>query len=484
MENTNHLKKGVILLFIILISINLAGSVFATTPKVIHGLKSANDPNQIDVVCFYDDETNRCILERHSQTDSFVIVDEASIYVEDVDNPNLVINSNVYFFVFCDKNSNNGIVNNYSNSDPQPNFCVYEDANLNITNFNSIIISNNKSLNIIWPKNSYSKIKGNIIIPSGSQFQFRSNLDINRCIDVDSDNPNFSAELDLPVVDFSEAKIDNNGEFIVDTYTEIYAATKTDDANLCSTGGKKDPSISLEVNKKEIIFGDVNNDGNMSLRCIAKEKNSLEDVILNEPICDITFNNFSGNLPKIYLRDFSEQHQNNGIVKLSTCATIDVLPNTNYSGVCRFIYIRDSNNYTPITGGQLGIYESAIISGTQTCRGSNISDHIAHYLFTSDSNITSTPIIFGTINSAITYNPLDVSINTEGNAGLYNTKNLNQRISKISQTENTFFKLFLQNSNSIDTNLLDSYLFRFKLDRNLDMGYSDINLEYPFKIHK
>lgn len=500
MRTVNYnIERKILLLFIILITISFSNLVFAET-RTVHGLKSATNPDQPFVTCVYNPVTNNCVLSgTTSGITSYYIVDNADIYVVGIDtNPNLIIGSKILLKTACKKTAAEEIIDDYnfagidiSNtpSSYSPSECVFEDANLNISDFNSIVVNNNSSLTILLNTDNDVKVSSDIIISTDANFVFKTTPIITRCIDLNLNNPKYSSELALPAIDFSESRIYNNGSFYFPLYSHIVAATATDDVNLCSADGRNDSDITLQVSKQKIVFGDIDNvgEGNMRFDCyVYKDWRSKEDIKLINPICDFTFNNFSGTLPSKIQIDNPQNSvvSNYGVVKLSTCDELDVPSNISYNNICKFVYVRDNNAYTPINGSEIGVDNDAILSLSKTCNTANITGHIAQYLFTSDSNITTTPIVFGTINSAINSEPIAVSLTTgDNNHGLYNIKS-STKITLISNQTNTFFKLFLIPSNSIDTNLLDSYLFRFKLNANPGIGYPNIELDYPFKIHK
>lgn len=499
MDIINHTRNnGIIILFLILITINLANSVFAES-KTVHGLLKKIDSNGAtdNVSCFYDAETNNCFIFNPQSLD-YYIVGDAQIYIELNGNtkPNLVIddpNANnsdrrvLFLKAKCIKYSDGGMIQTTPPGEDST-LCVEKNAEINITNFNSIVVPSNNEFSISSFIPNNIKISGQIsTLQEDSNFSLYFKQDYNRCIDINNEtNLEYFSELYLPIIDLSEATINNRGSFNIVSRSSIYAASSTDDTNLCSTGGKNNSETELSVYNTEIIIGDLNNSGTVNISGgVLPLNNSIEDITLMEPIFNINFNNYSGVIPKELTFDLIPSIQNFSKIRLSTCDTLSIPAGIEYRKICKFIYIRDTNNYLNLNVNNIGLSNEKIISLSNSCRNVNISGHISNYLFTNDSNIESKPLIFGTINSAANSQPIDISLTTtDSNAGLYNTKSLNQKISTISHTENTFFKLFLPNNHFTDTNLLDSYLFRFKLISNPAEGYPDIRLDYPFKIHK
>lgn len=258
-------------------------------------------------------------------------------------------------------------------------------------------------------------------------------------------------------------------------------STPTEGGN--NTEGENDTSeqssnLNLYYFADIISFEQVDNNGQINLNCSTKVDNEL----YNDNACNFYFKSIAGKLPNQI-----SNANNRGNLYVSTCGPL-YLPGQNIDyNVCYLNYVRPEESEENITDlNKNNVRVRNINKVKKICSVGNIEEQISRYLFTSDSNIVSTPVIFGTINYIIDSKPLEyISINTsDSTVGLYNTRNLSASISQISKKGNSFFKLFLNPNLNKDTNLLDSYLFRFKLDANADIALPEIKLDYPFKIHK
>lgn len=493
MQKTSKAQSRiVIILMLIIISTFFSGIVFAE-PKIIRGLKPTDGTD--NAYCEYDSTTKNCVLDLDQQFVILYIVGDGRIFIEGVEKPNLIISSNSLFL-----HNSLRLHTNCISQDSTDTNCMTADANLTIIDFNSIVVDGNQTIIISPFAETRIQISGHIKISENAAFYLQQYSDINQCIRLDPDtwgNPlNNSDMLYLPEIDLSETKIENFGNLFIESWSIISAASAFNDTNQCLIDGNNYIDMALKVNNKIIEFGDVNNIGNMQLTGLVFEDiNSIEDVLITEPIFEINFNKFSGRLPSQFRLYSVAQNlhdepyiQNYAKIALSTCDRLTVPQSPNYNGICTFYYARDSNAYTDLNQQNIGIDNNKIISLNNSCKTANIGDQIAHYLFTSKSQIKSNPIIFGTINSSVTKLPININLQTgDTNQGLYNINNLNQQVSTIQNQENTFFKIFSNNYPSgIDVNLLDTYLFRFKLLNNpgSETTYPDIKLDYPFKIHK
>lgn len=459
MSITNCKNRGLLLIVVIVIAVFFVNNVFAINPEIL-GLKQSHLES---IICNYSSQTNNCVLEGGDYNITGEISPETS-------NINLVINQDTNFNVSCV--SSNSVDNNcYIMGDENRIDVVFSD-------FNSITIDSNVKINI----------NREHLIDTKLEFK---NLDliINGRLDITKDNNACLGEAYtngylysyIPKIEvfFDKLEVGNNG--ILNTQIkkdyqgyDVGCGSYDSLTNLLSsiedTDWQAGEVTNLFVDK--ISFNDVINNGVINLNCQTK----VDNTIYKYDNCNFYFNNLAVNLPKKVINA-----NNYGILFVSTCGPIYLPDNVDYN-ICKLNYIRPDTNVIDLNNANTGV---AIINKVNKfCVKGSISDQISEYLFTSDSNIESRPVIFGTINSAITSQPLDVSLASDNNSGLYNTKNINQRISPISQTENIFFKLFLPNNYSTDTNLLDSYLFRFKLNSNSQVGYPEIGLDYPFKIHK
>ncbi|HPV66384.1 MAG TPA: hypothetical protein PK655_02955 [archaeon] len=467
MENTNHSKKGIILLFIILISISISGFVFSDNVDIM-GLY--NSQTGI-ATCNYNSQTGNCIL---NGGDYNIVGSEIRPSRSGI---NLVINQNANFNVSCvtfDTTLSDCFI---LNPDINKINIMFSDFNLiKINEFTTIKIDRgNLTDTQIDFRNVNNLILGN---------KLDVNISKNACLGEYYINGYLYSYVPESNILFNRIEIKNTGTLNIinnknyvgyeqecNYYYSLKYYLEEDEENEEQTPNQQTYNLNTDYFADIISFEQVDNNGTINLNCSTKVDNT---IYLNNT-CNFHFKSITGNLPTQIINA-----NNYGNLYLSTCGPISLPSNINYK-ICNLSYVRPEGNLIDLNTQNTGV--THINKVNKSCSPISVSNQISEYLFTSDSNITSTPIIFGTINSAITYNPLDVSLDTAGNAGLYNTKNLNHMVSNIFQTENIFFKLFLYDQ-SIDTNLLDSYLFRFKLNSNQDMGYPDITLEYPFKIHK
>ena len=463
MSITNHTKsKGILILFIILITIILSNSIFATNPEI----RGLHNSTMEKIYCNYNSQTHNCELDGgdYNITGQISPISDSNI--------NLIINGDTNFNVSC-------VSRNSEDSDCY----ILEDNNaidIVFSGFNSIVVDYNLNIDIkrgalIDTTVEFKNLK--VIINDGLNIY----IDKNACLGQDYNNGELYSFVPKSDIYFDKLQINSSGKLSTKIIKD-YIGYKND-CNVYDSlvdlmaNGEGNTTLDFELNDglvlDKISFNDVDNNGEISLYCQTK----VDGAIYTNNNCNFYFYNLAGHLPKTI-----SNANNYGILFVSTCGPISLPDGLDYN-ICKFNYIRPDTNVIDLNNANTGVAE--INKVDKFCVKGSIADQISEYLFTSDSNIESRPVIFGTINSAITSLPLGVSLNTsDSNSGLYNTKNINQKISQISQQENTFFKLFLPNNHSTDTNLLDSYLFRFKLTNNPTAGYPDIGLNYPFKIHK
>ncbi|HOW29437.1 MAG TPA: hypothetical protein PK685_02065 [archaeon] len=493
----NIVKASLLLIFVIFFQ----NTIFAQNYE-ISGIKNTLGDT---VYCNYDSGTNNCVLPGGQY-----IISEDSLSVNNL-RPNLIISQDVNI------DTNISFIPQVTVWDVMTKFYIVD--------FNSIIISNNKKLTIFLKNEVDIKIKTNIFINSGAEFNFKSHSEIKRCIDyLNSEESYADSYLKIATLDFSEAKIYNQGKFNLDSnnyiepanyYSEEYAIYFPgcytseqmgiyDDNPLPQTL----PITPLNVYSKRIIFGYVNNSGEIKLNCGA-QKYSLNCDLNNsylcvygqnnanmnysntipidfkEPICEIEFSEYIGKLPKTITFN-ALSTTNLGRIYLNTCGPIEVPSGLNYTAICSLIYSRPEAGIIDLNSSNIGLQNNNIIKFTKNCNYINITAQISDYLLT-DQNQTMTPIIFGNIqkaNSGQTINPQFTYIGD--NFGLFDINYLEYRYSSINNqtTQNGFFIFNLTPNSSKILDIIKMYQFKFKLNENIDLNYSDVNLYYPFKIYK
>ena len=151
----NIVKASLLLIFVIFFQ----NTIFAQNYE-ISGIKTTLGDT---VYCNYDSGTNNCVLPGGQY-----IISEDSLSVNNL-RPNLIISQDVNI------DTNISFIPQVTVWDVMTKFYIVD--------FNSIIISNNKKLTIFLKNEVDIKIKTNIFINSGAEFNFKSHSEIKRCID-------------------------------------------------------------------------------------------------------------------------------------------------------------------------------------------------------------------------------------------------------------------------------------------------------------
>lgn len=460
-------NKGIILLLILLITTSFSGFVFATGLIDVNIVGLRNSQTGI-ATCRYNPTTNDCVL---NGTDYNIVSNLiAPVSAQEI---NLVINDKKFkrtnFKVSCVSEKPMHLDCFRFNDDENK---VY----IEFSGFNSIKISLPTTIKIEGHTNlantqiDFSKVN-NLILEN------RLDINISKVADLNyyyNQGWLYSYVPESNIL-FNKVYIKENGNLNIVNHKDYNGYAVLLEVINNDTSDQSTYTLNTSYFADIISFEQVDNNGTINLNCSTKVDNS----VYNNNTCNFYFKSITGKLPNQI-----SNANNNGNLYISTCGPLSLPNNSVDYNVCNLNYVRParSENIINLNIQNTGVNKINIVN--KTCSVGNIEEQISQYLFTSDSDIESTPIIFGTINSTITSLPLDISLNTTNDdIGLYNTKNI-RRIFKISQEEDTFFKLFLPGTHILDANLLDSYLFRFMLDRNQDIGYPDINLYYPFKIHK
>lgn len=497
-NNYNRIVK----IFLLFIFVILFQNIIFAQNYPISGIKtSAGDT----VYCNYDSGTNNCVLSGGQY-----IISADSLYVNNL-RPNLIISQDV---------------NIDTNISFIPQVTVWDTiSKFYIIDFNSIVISNNKKLTISLKNEVDIKVKTDIYINFNAELNFKNRSEIKRCINyLNSEEDYADSYLKIPRLDFSEARIYNQGKFNLESNNYIEPANyySIEDGYFgipgCYTSEQSGfyedntipqtlPVIKLSVFSKRIVFGDINNSGEINLKCGAQKYDANCDLNNNpycvygqegifwnytnvipldfkEPICEIEFQEYSGKLPKTII--FNALNTTNlGRIYLSTCGPIEVPSGLNYTAVCSLIYSRPETDIIDLNSSNIELSNNIIIKFTKNCNYINISEQISDYLLT-DQNQTTTPIIFGNIqktDSGQIINPQFTYIGD--NFGLFDINYLEYRHSSINsyQQQSGFFIFNLAPNNKI-LDIIKMYQFKFGLNENTDLNYSDINLYYPFKIYK
>jgi len=444
-KNNNRIVK-IILLFVFVIF--FSQKIYSANYQ-IHGLETRDGGNL--VYCNYNSQTNNCVLSGGDYN-----ITASEIKVNNL-RPNLVIDGAVW-------------LSRADNISP----------NLIISDFNSIRINPNKSLQF---NNTIGdlKIKTNIYTALNSSLLFNIHTDYyDKCIDLSSDDLEYSDAFTPPDVDFSESKIYNDGNFIFKLTTVVNANSRNNSNENCNQNLE---GTELTIIPRKIKFNNIKNTGVIELFCATKKgNNSNEDITISEPSCNIFLNNYTGKLPKtINFNYVNNSPANYGRVFLETCGPISIPSPKTYTNICSLIYTRPETGILDLNQNNTGINTNNIIKFTKNCNYVDIHDEISNYLFV-DVNQTISPFVFGNIkkaNSGQIINPNFI------NYGLFDLTRNDQNYSAIQNTKNNNFFIFKLIPNKEKTlDILKFYQFKFRLDANADLNYTDINLSYPFKIYK
>lgn len=516
------------------------------------------------IQCDYNPQTNNCTFP---QTDNTFYINGSQTITIPNKIPNLIIPADINL-VIKDTTTNSSIVK--------------------FKDFNSIVISSQKSLNIL--NKSLSSIDVSfvnvplIIINSNSKLRIEDNDTINfstilkdnnsyRYTEIDAQNSQKIINLHSGNVDFSETKIINFGEINIDLDKTIYLSSplasvdysfsETDCVNsLFAYGGgmiypkpledndsnegeddsadtdtEEDQSdffcykylnldscyVSSELyfpkannasstylcfnitENKSVIFKDINasTDSGISIKSYSSVKRNipnnkkyyLDDTENNtytsfpdedDPMTDqsdFIFNNYTGKVPQVL------NNNRKGTILFQTCGPITHNTPTNLYNACKFIYIRpenfnvnfniqNTNHYPPNqTVSKILNYVRYI----QNCNYQSLEDALSNYLLV-DVNQDVRPFIFGNIIKQNTGNTITPQFT---NYGFYDINTTENRITNINNTiNNNFFIFYLQPQLNTELDILKLYQFKFRLDANVDLNYSDTNLYYPFKLYK
>lgn len=516
------------------------------------------------IQCDYNPQTNNCTFP---QTDNTFYINGSQTITIPNKIPNLIIPADINL-VIKDTTTNSSIVK--------------------FKDFNSIVISSQKSLNIL--NKSLSSIDVSfvnvplIIINSNSKLRIEDNDTINfstilkdnnsyRYTEIDAQNSQKIINLHSGNVDFSETKIINFGEINIDLDKTIYLSSplasvdysfsETDCVNsLFAYGGgmiypkppedndsnegeddsadtdtEEDQSdffcykylnldscyVSSELyfpkannasstylcfnitENKSVIFKDINasTDSGISIKSYSSVKRNipnnkkyyLDDTENNtytsfpdedDPMTDqsdFIFNNYTGKVPQVL------NNNRKGTILFQTCGPITHNTPTNLYNACKFIYIRpenfninfniqNTNHYPPNqTVSKILNY----VRYKQNCNYQSLEDALSNYLLV-DVNQDVRPFIFGNIIKQNTGNTITPQFT---NYGFYDINTTENRITNINNTiNNNFFIFYLQPQLNTELDILKLYQFKFRLDANVDLNYSDTNLYYPFKLYK
>lgn len=516
------------------------------------------------IQCDYNPQTNNCTFP---QTDNTFYINGSQTIIISNKTPNLIIPADINL-VIKDTTTNSSIVK--------------------FKDFNSIVISSQKSLNIL--NKSLSSIDVSfvnvplIIINSNSKLRIEDNDTINfstilkdnnsyRYTEIDAQNSQKIINLHSGNVDFSETKIINFGEINIDLDKTIYlssplasvdySSSETDCVNsLFAYGGgmiypkppedndsnegeddsadtdtEEDQSdffcykylnldscyVSSELyfpkannasstylcfnitENKSVIFKDINasTDSGISIKSYSSVKRNipnekkyyLDDTENNTYISfpdeddpmtdqsDFIFNNYTGKVPQVL------NNNRKGTILFQTCGPITHNTPTNLYNACKFIYIRpedfninfniqNTNHFPP----HQQIYKILnYVRYIQNCNYQSLEDALSNYLLV-DVNQDVRPFIFGNIIKQNTGNTIAPQFT---NYGFYDINITENRITNINNTiNNNFFIFYLQPQLNKELDILKLYQFKFRLDANADLNYSDTNLYYPFKLYK
>lgn len=199
---------------------------------------------------------------------------------------------------------------------------------------------------------------------------------------------------------------------------------------------------------------------------------------------EITFKNYKGKVP------FKLNTQGIGDIIFETCDKVDVIPEPKvvlgisfpqiYYDTCKFILIKPEDINIPIQKNVLGIAQSGFLSYDKQCGFTNIATEISNYLIANpDQNVT--PLVFGNIIKTANQEQINPNFTSSSPYGIYD---IDEELKSGIKINNNGFFIIESTPSILELNLLNIYLFKFKLNKNLDLNYSDVNLSYPFKLYK
>lgn len=199
---------------------------------------------------------------------------------------------------------------------------------------------------------------------------------------------------------------------------------------------------------------------------------SEEDPIDSQT--DFFFENYSGKIP------VKLDNRGVGSVIFNTCGPLTILPTSPNYNTCRFIFIRPEHFSQELNNSNASAI-ATFFRYEKNCNYESLEDQASSYLLV-DSNQTVTPLVFGNV---IKMETSQTILPTFTLNGLYDISAQETKISNITnQFKDDFFILYLSPNIISKLNILRNYQFKFKLNANQDLNYSDIDLYYPFKLYK